>query len=294
MVLPLLVAIVVLRARFNWKTAIRQSPRLLEPTTGYITPRGLYHSSNASQGFHHWEDFHGIRSTKNGVLISGENWRLVSLIIPWDSFSDPAMAELAIGSVLEQRKNWKPIPLGDPRMLAEPEDSPIFQPSDPHVNFEGEITARHVIGSRPGKILRRKSRLLLIVIGIMFLPAILLASSGSLAWLMISLPLMFFCVFLFLLLMRNPLMKRDTDAGIFRLRGWFQPNGFYLQSINGQSFRGWPSLADQWHDEHMLCIALPGATQAWFFFSRTQFASQDDFQQACQWAATGLSSESTA
>jgi hypothetical protein len=257
--------------------------------SGYIRDQGIFISSDTAQGYHRWEDFHAIRTTRQCLLLSGENWRLVSVILPWTSFRDPAAAQEAMHSVVQQRKRWRPIPVGDPRLLASPDDAPLFQPPGPHVAFDGEVSFRQIARSVPGKKLSRAMHGWILVIVVLLLFVALTLLGGLSTVLLFGFPLLVLAIAIVVQLLRHPLLRGNQDRAAFRLRGWFVESGFFLQSVTGQSLRQWGSVAGQWHDDTMLCICLPGANEAWFFFSRHQFTSSEDFQQACRWAEAGLS-----
>ena len=287
-VVGLVVLLLLIRTRLNWKMALRQTPRLLEPATGHISERGVYTSGPGYQGYVRWEDFQAIRTTKHCVLLSGENWRLVSMIIPWAAFSDPTAAQQALESVLRQRKAWRPLTLGDPRLRADPVDDPLFQPEGPHVDFQGEVTFGEIAASAAGKKLSQKiRRWILVAVALLMLAGFTILSDMLAVWL-VGIPLLMFAVGIIVQLLRHPLVRGGTGKVAFRSRGWFSETGFFLQSVTGQSSRQWPSLDHQWHDESMLCICLPGVSEGWFFFSRGQFASDEDYRQACRWAEAGL------
>ncbi len=284
----LTVLLLLARWRLNWRMALRQTPRLLEPVSGYITERGFFASSNGCRGNSRWEDLHSIKTTRHGVLISGENWRLVSLIIPWTCFSDPVAAQQAMASLLQQRKSWKSLALGDARLLQSPKEEILFPPEGTHVAFDGSVTFGDIAASGPGRKLRRTVYRLLPIPFILLIAASLSLLGGLTVALLFGFPLFVFSIALIVQLARHPLARRHQSRVAFRSRGWFDDSGFFLQSATGQSLRQWRSVARQWHDQSMLCICLPGVSEGWFFFSRGQFANDDDFQKACRWSEAGL------
>ncbi len=122
----------------------------------------------------------------------------------------------------------------------------------------------------------------------MLIVAVLSPLAGLMFALLIGVPMAIFSITMIAQLWRHPLIRGQRDMVAYRSRGWFCESGFFLQSVTGQSLRQWHSVDHQWHNDAMLCICLPGVSEGWFFFSRRQFASDADYQQACQWTAAGL------
>jgi hypothetical protein len=282
------VVMLLIRMRLNWSLAIRQSPRLLKPVHGYIAPSGVFTASDGCQGYSRWEDLFAIKTTKQAMLISGENWRLVSLIVPWTAFDQPDAARQAVQSVIEQRKNWRPLNFGDQRLRQPPVDAALFEADEPAVDFDGNVTFAEIAATEPGKKLRRNlGRWIPVCIVILIIALVTLW--GGWRWILLAaVPLTVFAATILYILWRHPLVGYGADKVAFRTRGWFSASGFFIQSRTGQSLRQWHSVDHQWHDDSLLCICLPGISEGWFFFSRNQFASDDDFKQACQWCAAGL------
>ena len=287
-VIGVLAVMLLVRIRLNWSLAIRQSPRLVKPVSGYITREGVYTSSDGCQGYSRWEDLYAIKTTHKAALFSGENWRLVSMIVPWTAFAYPDAAQQALHSVIEQRKHWRPIAFGDQRLRQPPIDAAMFEANEPSVDFDGDVTFGEIAATQPGKKLRRNlARWIPVCIVILILAAV--SGWGGWLWIMFAgLPLAVFAATILFLISRHPLVHRGADKVAFRTRGWFSASGFCIQSSTGQSMRQWQSVDHQWHDDSLLCICLPGSSEGWFFFSRNQFASEDDFHQACRWCAAGL------
>ncbi len=280
----------VFRAQ-GWKTVINQSPRILQPISGYISPRGIYIESPGIRNSAQWEDIFSITTTSNCVVMRAESWRLASYIFPWDGFSDPAAARQAFKSVEAQKKTMTPIQIGDERLLQKPTEESLFSPPDNYVAFGGVVQFGEIEKSLPGRQLKRiVLRFLLLGIALFVGGIVVMAVIGMLGFL-IAIPVMAVGYVMVANVYRHPLMKPNSEQAAFFVQGWLSEHKMMIHGSTGQQEREWNSFSNASCDDGMICLQMPGTAQSWYFLSKNQFVSEEEFQHGIDWANAGVAAK---
>ena len=286
--LALPIFVVLLIRQLQMFLLVRQMTTITERYSGWIDASGLATKSDRSESYVGWSDFYGIKLTKQCVVLRYDRWHLAAHIIPWEAFELPEEAKAVFKSVCEQRKQLAPAEIGDVRMAVKYTAPFRWQPPEEFVAFEGDITFQDLSNALPGKKIKRQLRLYLFfgacAIPFSVLCPILLGANTFI----FTLPIVFVSFVLAFAAMKHPFMSKDKDQVAFRTRGWVSPHGLVTGVASRQSDSKWTAFAGQWHNAQHLCIRMRGFGSVWCFLVRSQFASDEEFAQACEWAAAGL------
>ena len=250
----------ILWLRSRWRTAIRQTPGLLEPTEGVINQLGVQTEQSGRKWFCTWTYAFGVTMNKHGVQISGEPWRLVSLIIPWESFLDEAAARVALTSVIRQRQSRSAVSPVDQQNTTESTFEDVFLPtSSPTVGFSGSVTFRDLLDTRAGRRMRRSVRIWFWVCLPVFLVGTAIFLLGQ--WWMQPAGMMaaMFTALMLFRLRKNPFRRSRVDEDAMTVRGWISADGVFTNTQSAQSLTMWSRYAD--HEIHptVLCLRVLGS-----------------------------------
>ena len=273
---------------------LRQVPQLTERYSGWLESAGLSTTSDRTDFFGNWSDFYDVVVTKKCLVVRFDRWFVANLIIPWESFLEPDEAKTILESICEQRKQLTPAEIGDAKMAMQFTTPLRWEPPTEHVAFDGGITFREIVATKPGKKIKRFLKAYLFLGACGFLLAILGPAFLGFTGILWAFPFVFVCFIMAFGAMAHPLMKKNNDQVAFRLRGSVSPERLMVGAATRESNSQWGEYADCIYDEDHLCIRLRGLFGGWCFLARHQFASKEDYQQACQWFESGLNQEAKA
>lgn len=286
-------ALVVWRLHGLWQKAIDQTPALVEPTHGFLCPDGIYFERAGSRGLSHWTTLCRIATSKRGVQVQAENWRMVTLLIPWQAFTDPAAAKQVFDAV-RKANSIRPVILGDPR-LTQPlgSETPLQFPPEPEaVTFEGTITYGDFIDTSPGRRMRLSLFRWLCGGILVLLVAIAALFPGWYVVVLFGFPLLVVAGLILYRSSRYLLRTRKRQEVLLWLRGWISPTTCCIQSATGQTAAPWTAFAASTVEDETICIRIRGSVDAWQFFPRKLFRNDQDFKSAVRWVRAGAASRS--
>lgn len=263
------------------RSAVAQTPSLMQASRGCLSAEGVHLQTDDSQAFITWSRMIRVKTNRFGIALTAENWRLVSVIIPWGALDDEPAARAAIASVAPQVQGAS---LGlDRQLKLPPADEPMFAPVGPHVGFGGAVTAEDVMAAVPGRRLQRTVRRIVMVGALLVLIALGISAVAGLALLVAGVFALLPICWLLSRAYRHPLRSPDPDLVLMRIQGWIGQRDYATHAYTGQDLRQLDSLSACSLEEHTICLRLPGSVEAWQFLPRTLFSSDEDFEQAQQW-----------